>query len=51
MAFVGQQKILYDIASRLNVKYKFAGLRAGYRYVKVDSQNLRGPEVGLFVQF
>lgn len=51
MAFMGHQKIIYDIASGLNVKYKFTGLRAGYRYIKVDSQNLRGPEIGLFIQF
>lgn len=50
MAFVGGKDI-YDVSSGLNLKYKFAGFRAGYRGIWVNHQSLHGPEVGLFIQF
>lgn len=50
MAFVGGKDI-YDVSSGMNLKYKFAGFRAGYRGIWVNHQSLHGPEVGLFIQF
>ncbi|PIR17822.1 MAG: hypothetical protein COV46_02530 [Deltaproteobacteria bacterium CG11_big_fil_rev_8_21_14_0_20_49_13] len=50
IATVGGREV-YDVGSGLNFKYKFGGVRAGYRLIGAGGRKLQGPEVGLFVQF
>jgi hypothetical protein len=42
---------VYDIGGGLSYKYKFIGVRAGYRLIYTGGQSLHGPKVGLFFQW
>lgn len=42
---------VYDFAGGISGKWKLAGARAAYRYIRVGSESIHGPEVGLFVQW
>lgn len=42
---------VYDGSFGLSGKWKLGGIRAAYRLIRVGSENLHGPEVGMFVQW
>lgn len=42
---------LMDLDGGVAYKYKWGGVRAGYRYINIDSETLHGPEVGVFFQW
>lgn len=44
-------KDVYDIGGGLSFKYKYMGVRAGYRGLFVRTQTLHGPTVGIFFQW
>ena len=42
---------IYDGSFGLSGKWKLLGVRAAYRVIRVGSENLHGPEFGLFAQW
>lgn len=42
---------VYDGSFGVSGKWKLGGVRAAYRLIRVGSENLHGPEVGMFVQW
>lgn len=44
-------KDVYDLGGGLSFKYKFFGVRAGYRALFVDDQRIHGPRIGVFFQY
>lgn len=44
-------KNMYDIGGGLSYKYKYVGLRAGYRAQFIGNEKLHGPRIGAFFQW
>lgn len=42
---------LWDVGSGISFRYKFIGVRAGYRMIEVGGSYIHGPQVGLFGQW
>lgn len=51
MAVFKNVKNVYDVGGGFSYKYKFIGVRAGYRALFVDSEKIHGPRIGLFIQY
>lgn len=46
-----EQKAFWDVSSGLNLRFKYVGLRAGYRMIKIPGDSIHGPQAGMFAQW